>query len=99
MPFLSITTNLFFFFFKDFIYLTEREREYPHKQGEQHRERGRGGERGEVNSLLSREFPQGSIPGPWDHDLNQRRTLNQLNPQGAPIVFFKHSEKNPSPYS
>ena len=44
-----------------FIYLTERERrEREHKQGEQQGE----GE-GEAGSRM-----QGSIPGPWDHDLS-----------------------------
>ena len=29
---------------------------------------------------------QGSIPGPWDHDLSQRQMLNQLSHPGAPSV-------------
>jgi len=49
-------------FFKDFIYLFERN----HKPGE-----GAEGEgEAEADSLLSREPIRGSIPGPWYHDLS-----------------------------
>ena len=30
----------------------------------------------------------GSSMGPWDHDLNQRQTLNQLSPPGTSSVGF-----------
>ena len=29
---------------------------------------------------------QGSIPGPWDHDLSRRQTLNRLSHPGAPTA-------------
>ena len=65
-----------------FIYLTERE----HKQGEQQAE----GE-GEGGSLLSRDG--GSIPGPWDHDLNWRQTFTQLSHQVLLMkIFLNHNE-------
>ena len=33
---------------------------------------------------------QGSVPGPWDHDLSWRQTLNQLSHPGAPkAINFK----------
>ena len=38
---------------------------------ERHREIGKGRSRLPVRSLM-----QDSIPGPWDHDLSQRHTLN-----------------------
>jgi len=31
---------------------------------------------GEEGFPWSRELIRGSIPGPWDHDLSQRQTLN-----------------------
>jgi len=55
--------SLDFFFFKDFIYLTQRQREREHKQGEWEWE-----EQGARCGA--------PIPGPWDHDLSQRQTLN-----------------------
>ena len=41
-------------------------------------EEGAEGE-GEADYLLSREPNEDSIPEPWDHDLSQMQTLNQLN--------------------
>ena len=54
--------------------MRERERRGPAGLGE-------GQRKGEAGSLLSREpnvreRKQGLIPGPWDHDLSQRQTLN-----------------------
>jgi len=45
---------------------------------------------------LSREPDVGLIPGPWDHDLSQRQTLNQLSHPGVPDgVFSQLSESWP----
>ena len=63
--------TLFFSFLKIlFIYLTEREtaREREHKQGEWERKKQAHSRAG---SLM-----QGSIPGPQDHALSRRQTLN-----------------------
>ena len=51
-----------------------------HKQGEQQAE----GE-GEADSPLRKDWMQGSIPRPWEHDLTQRQTLNRLSYPGAPF--------------
>jgi len=65
------------FFFKDFIYLFDRERE--HKQGEWQAEA-----EGEAASPQSRGSPMwDSVPGPRDHDPSQRPLLNQLSHPGA----------------
>ena len=61
-----------FSFLKDFIFFFERELERvrAHKQGEGQREK---------QTLLSREPDRGldpRTPGPQDHDLSQRQTLN-----------------------
>ena len=45
---------------------------------------GEVGAEGEAGSLLSREPDVGLIPGPRDHDLSQRQTLDQLNHPGVP---------------
>ena len=34
--------------------------------------------------------PLGSVPGPWDHDLNLRQPLNQLSHPGATGFFLKY---------
>ena len=73
---------VYFYFLKKvlFTYLRERERE----QESKHKVVvGWGVEaKGEADSPLSRE--SGSwIPGPQDHDLSRRQTLNQLSPPGA----------------
>ena len=34
----------------------------------------------------------GSIPEPWDHDLNWRQTLHRLSHQGALILSFYHPQ-------
>ena len=61
-------------FLKDFIYLFDRERdsqqEREHKQGEW--ERKKQAPRGAGNLIW------GLIPGPWDHALSRRQTLNDL---------------------
>ena len=61
-----------------YIYLTERERESASTSRGSCRQRGR-------SRLLTQ---QGSIPGPWDHDLSQRQTLNQLSYPRAPWMNF-----------
>ena len=48
------------------------------------RDRGRGRGR----SRLPAEW--GWIPGPWDHDLSSRMTINGLNHWGAPSVLFQY---------
>ena len=35
----------------------------------------------------------GSIPGPWDHDLSQKQTLNPLIHPGAPEIFFPNKDE------
>ena len=38
---------------------------------------------------------QGSIPGPWDHDLSQRQILNQLSHRATPIdKILKNKSKS-----
>ena len=54
----------FVFFFKGFIYLFIRDKQ-------RDRDIGRGRSRLSVGTLI-----QDSIPGPRDHDLSQRQTLN-----------------------
>ena len=72
----------FTFFFKIlFICLTERVRE--HKQGEQQREREKQAPHWAKSPMRD------SIPGPWNHDLSQRQTLNSLCHPGAPHLHFK----------
>ena len=59
-----------FFFFKDFIYLFDRDsqQEREHKQGEWERKK---------QALSGAGSPMwGSIPGPWDHDPSGRQMLN-----------------------
>ena len=34
-----------------------------------------------------------SIPGPWDHDLNQRQTLN-IDPPRCPSIYFFNVKTN-----
>ena len=67
----------FFYFFKDFIYLFDREKSQV--DGEAGRERER-----EAGSLLMRDL----IPGPWDHDLSWRQQLNPLSHPGAQSSTF-----------
>ena len=58
-----------------FFYLRQREKAQAGREAE--------GE-GEADSVLSREPNAGSIPGPQDHDLSQRQTLNWLSHPDAP---------------
>ena len=46
------------------------------------------GAEGEADSPLSREINWGSIPGPQDHDLGPRQTLNRLSHPGVPGSSF-----------
>ena len=68
-------------FFKR-LYLREREKE--HKQGA-------GAERGRSKLPTEQRTQQRGalIPGPWNHDLSQRQTLNRLSHPGAPAHLFK----------
>ena len=67
----------FFIFFKDFIYLFERERmrERAHERGE--------GQREEQTPCRAGSPMRDSIPGLQDHDLSRRQSLNQLSHRGA----------------
>ena len=68
IPFNSFFTDYPSIFFKDFIYLFDRQR------SQVGREAGR--ERGGKQAPHGAEGPmRGSIPGPWDHDLSQRQRL------------------------
>ena len=57
-------------------------------------ERGRGEAEGEGENLkqalhrAQSKLKQGSIPGPWEHDLsrNQNQLLNQLSHPAAPLL-------------
>jgi len=58
------------FLFKDFTYLFDRELESTSRGSGRQRER-------EKQDLRRAGSPTwGSIPGPWDHDLSRRQTLN-----------------------
>ena len=58
---------ILFYFFKDFIYLFTRERE---------RERSSQRWREKQAPFGAGSLMQDSIPGPLDHDLSQKQTLN-----------------------
>ena len=65
-------------FFKDFyFFIWERVRAREMTEGE-----------GEADSLPSKEPDSGSIPGPRDHDLSQRQTLNQLSQVPLYKIYF-----------
>ena len=72
---------MFIYFYKNFIYLLERERE--HKRG------GAGGEE-EAGSQPSRMLDQ--IPEPQDHDLSEGRRLT-TEPSGTLAQMFKKRKK------
>jgi len=59
----------FFFFFEDFIYLLEREREITNRQSGRQREKKK-------TLCWAGSLMRGSISGPWDYDLSQRQPLN-----------------------
>ena len=73
--FLKILIHIFL---KDLIYLRE------------HEQRGGAEREGEADSSLSpvQDSLQDSILGPWNHDLSQRQTLNQLSHSGALCLPF-----------
>ena len=52
------------------------------------REWTRGGGRGQREEKQTRNPMWGLIPGPQDHDLSRRQTLNSLGPPGALDLFF-----------
>jgi len=93
--YLKIKTINYYYFLKDFIYLRERthEREREGKSmnwGEGQREKHT--PYGGAGSPM-----QGSIPGPWDHVLSRRQTLNRLSHPGAQpliIIPFVHLAAN-----
>ena len=79
----KISRNYFYFFILQnilFIYLTERERERERTSRGNSRQR----EREKQASCWARNPMWGWIPGPRDHDLSQRQTLNRLSQPGAP---------------
>ena len=61
----------FFFFFKDFIYLFERQTA---------RESTSSGEK------QTPRWAGSPIPGPWDHDLSPRQTFHQISHPGGPLL-------------
>ena len=65
-------------FFKDFISLFERQRTW---RGEEQREK--------QTPCWAGSPTQDSIPGPWDHDLSRRQTLNWLShPDALGLLFI-----------
>ena len=73
--------HVFFFFKILFIYLRERERTWAGGGAEEEGER----ENPKQIPLWVPSLTQGSIPGPWDHDLSLRQTFNQLSHPGTPV--------------
>ena len=71
------------YFFKDFIYLCEWHRKWERHIKIMNREKGRGRSR----LPAERGARCGSIPGPWDHDLNWRQ-MPTKHPQP---IFIKYS--------
>ena len=75
----SPSSSSFFFYFLKILFIWEREREQRERENQTPHW---------VGSLT-----WDSIPGPWDHDLSQRQTFNQLNHLGTPGIpifnFFK----------
>ena len=57
-------------FFKDFIYLFDRERSQVGREADR--------ERGKQTPHWAGSLMCDSIPGPWDHDLSRRQRLNLL---------------------
>ena len=43
---------------------------------------------GEADAPLSREPERDSIPGPWGHDLSQRRVFHWLSPPGTSKSYY-----------
>jgi len=74
--------SVLFCFFKDFIYLFEREkmRETAHERGE--------GQREKQTPCRAGSPMRDSIQGLQDHDLSRRQSLNQLSHPGAPRLTF-----------
>ena len=59
--------------------------------------RGRNKRRGRNRLPIEQGTPTwGSIPGPWDHDLSPRQTVNQLSHPGTPQRWVYFSE-GPTP--
>ena len=97
IPFVSSKPLCFIFFFKIlFIYLRERQRQRQRTHSREHNQDGRAEGEGEAGWLAPHwagSLAQCLIPGPWDHDLNWRQTLNQLSHPGAPVLHFSLFEK------
>jgi len=74
---------MYFFFKILFIHLRHRdtEREREHEQWERQRERKKQTPRRVRSPMWD------SIPGPRDHDLSRRQTLNHLSHPGAPNMM------------
>ena len=74
---------VFFFFFKDFVYLFDRER-YTARE----RTQAGGVGEGEAGFPQSREPDAGLDPRTWDHDLSRRQTLNDWPPRRPYIKLY-----------
>lgn len=72
-----------FFLFIRFIYLLLRERERASSSESMHEQVGEG-QREKQTPCLAGSWICGSSPGPQDHDLSGRQTLNWLSHPGAP---------------
>ena len=62
-------------FFLMILFLWEREKESMSKE-----------ERERETPHWAGSPTQGSIPGPWDHDLSRREALTRLSPPGTPVL-------------
>ena len=76
---------MFVFFLKIFFSIWELGSEWTRKSKH---ESGWGAEREKQTSHWAGSPTQGSIPGPSDHDLSWRQTLNWMSHLGAPKVMF-----------
>ena len=72
----------FCLFFKDCIYLLEREPEREHKQWGKSKQR----EKQTPHRIGS---PAQAHPRPWDQDLSWRQMLNWLSHPRAPVCFYR----------
>ena len=78
----------FFLRFYLFIHLREWEREKEKAHKSTNRGSNRQREREKQTPLWAGSPMSCSIPGPWDHDLSRRQTLNQMNNPNIPHLFL-----------
>ena len=76
-------------------YLFEREKKRERMHCGEARHRGREREREKQSPCSAGSLMWGSIPGPWDHDLNRRQMLNPLSHVDTPTTL--NSLKNDLP--